>query len=232
MTAVDFGNQVVLGSFNTALSGKNFGNVKNALRPGIYSGLVPSRISNTEIQITPGIFEIKDSSADAQVRVATTTNITPWVVSVASPYVVFRYVYADSSPWYAELLNVVAPINDLIIGNLHTNDVVIGLCQFSAGNLVVAPNTFNYNTRTDARYCIIETYPLDGTKNGTNLTFTLPTGFPSIREEQWYLSYNGAMLIKNSSYTVSGNTTSGRTITLTVDAPQVVDDLRAVVISH
>jgi len=224
MGIVDNGLQNIQGRYYTPISGKNIGSYFKDSKTGIYRGMTVSRVSGTEIQIGTGVFIIDDSSVGSRVLIETATNINPWVVDETKPFVVFSWTYADTTGWYADLSNKSA-------AELLSDDVVICMCQFFGGALPVT-NTFNMNRRSDARYAVIETYELNGTKDGSNLVFTLPVSFPDIRYDQYYISYNGAMIFKDVSYTVSDETTSGVEITLTIDAPQLVDDLRAVVISH
>lgn len=224
-TITNIGNQLIIGDYQTRLHNKNLVNTKfEGFKSGIYTGLVHDRLNNLQITITPGVMFIQDTSANIQIRCQTQSTITH-TVDDTKPYVIWRYVYADTVNWYPELRNE-AQID------LLPDDIIICKCRFTGVNLNnngsgFDYDAFDYNERSQRAYGRVATYALTGTKDGVNKDFQIPTSIPRIRSDQYHLIYNGLSLYETVDYTVLNQTI---TLGVDIDAPLVDDDLRAVVV--
>jgi hypothetical protein len=135
MGATDFGDQTIVHQYYEEATAGNFNKRLNGLLSrGVYSGGYLTKLSNTSVSLSPLVVEIGDD--DRQVRVATESAVT-LDVSTATPYVVLRWTFVETEANYMDVLAVA-------YASIQTNDVVVGLCNYSGSTLV----NFNYASRT------------------------------------------------------------------------------------
>jgi hypothetical protein len=133
----DLGNQSVSMKFHAARTSAEINSRFKGIRPtGIYSGGYLTVANTSHATLSPVIVEISDGTY--QVRAETTTSVTVTVNS-STPYIVLRWTYTGSESDYMEVLA-------LAYGSLQANDVIVGHCTFSSGNLI----GFSYQNGNEA----------------------------------------------------------------------------------
>lgn len=122
----------------SALSGNVNKRHKGIRRIGIYSGGYLSIVDSAppcSVSLHPLICEITDGTH--QVRVETTTIVSPISVTSATLYIILRWVYTGIvNNDYMEILAVASP---------QTNDVIVGKCSFTEAGILTG---ISYSERT------------------------------------------------------------------------------------
>jgi len=145
MGTTNHGTQIVaVGYFMDALSGNQNKTTHNIIVRGIYNGGYLTRVSDSEVTLSPFTVSIGDSTYQVSVTSsanATVNNTTldSGTISAATPYLVMRWSYAAVVNNYVEIhaiANVAAAL---------TNDIIIGKCVFAGATLT----SFDYSNRTN-----------------------------------------------------------------------------------
>jgi len=110
---------------------------------GIYSGGHLTRVSDTEVTISPFVAEIGDDDIQVSVITAATatlksTTLDSGDIDASTPYLVLRWSYLASQVNYVEIHAIAS------VSAAQDNDIIIGKCVFSAGVLT----GFDYTYRT------------------------------------------------------------------------------------
>jgi hypothetical protein len=148
MGATDYGTQTCTVVYHApalsiSLNRRNIGVVPT----GIYSGGYLSVGATNTVHIDTLNCEIRDSTY--QVKIQTQSPIDVYLGATpdtSKPYVVLRWAYAATETNYMDVLMLAA-------GNVHENDIVLGKCIFSGGNLssfIYDDATFPRNTPNSA----------------------------------------------------------------------------------
>ena len=143
--------------------------------PGIYSGLEINRVSDTQIEITPGVCFIKDNAVSDEtiaVRVRTTQAQGIDVSNTSKPYIVLRFGWSDAEDNYmtmgavgfsdnpGETDDTLILPNDLIVGKILYDGSVVkssGYADYSRRSRAVLPHQVTkYN---EFKVSPSETYP-------------------------------------------------------------------------
>lgn len=116
----------------------------NVLPRGIYQGGHLTRVTNSEIKLLPLTVVLGDN--DVQVSVKTEVfallnadTLDSGTISIATPYIVLRWAFAEFVSNYME-------VHALALGDIQTNDIVVGKCVISGGG--VLDPVFDYTSRT------------------------------------------------------------------------------------
>ncbi len=142
MGSTNFGNQVCTVVFNAAALAISWNRRNVGLTPpGIYSGGFLSIGAPNTVHIDTMNVEIRDTTYQVKIQTQATIDVylgaTP---DQTKPYVVLRWAYAASSTNYMDVLMLAA-------GDVHDNDIVLGKCNFTSGNL----SSFAYDDATFPR---------------------------------------------------------------------------------
>ena len=140
MGSINYGNQSKSFDFKAQGRASVFNRINQGVhQKGIYSGCLINKISNTEIQVTPGVVFIETEVGGEKigVRVKTTAN-TNIAINNATPYVIFRYTWQDQTEVYMDMFTVGTP---------EADDVIVGRCDFS-GSVLNTP--IDYSERMES----------------------------------------------------------------------------------
>lgn len=127
--------EVTLKFFDPAASSEVNARFMDIRQLGIYKGGRLSVVDYTHALLSPLVCEISDGIH--QIKVETTTTINIAVVE-ATPFIILRWTYVGLTSDFMEILLSAAPA---------ANDLVVGKCNFAAGNL----QGFNYGDTTYPR---------------------------------------------------------------------------------
>ena len=210
MSVTDVGSQSVSHFYKFYLNADTLSDrVGGIIEPGVYSGLILTKETDSSIRVAVGECEISDGAV--QVKISFGAEFVVTSVSASNPFVVIRYTYVQSeTDKYAEVLAVGRT-------SIQANDIVLGEGLFSAG---VLSGSFNYNLRTvsasttsqtiDAAFRVTSqttptntVYVIGGTFNngrslttlasGSSSTFTSPSANP--RKDLLYVDTAGSLQI-------------------------------------
>jgi len=106
--------------------------------PGIYSGAYLTKVSDIQVSISIFTAVITSSNNDYQVK-CTTDAVELSSASIANPYIIMRWTYADSPSAFATFTNT-----NLIALASFPNALVIGKCVYT-GSIMTG---FDYSLRT------------------------------------------------------------------------------------
>lgn len=96
----------------------------NIMPTGIYDGGILSIVNNSTCQVSTFVAEISDGTYQVRCETQSTVNVS---VAAATPYVVIRWSYnAVQNQNFSQILAVATP---------NSNDLIIGLCEFTGANL-------------------------------------------------------------------------------------------------
>jgi len=144
MGSTNHGNQTVTYSYFESATSQNFNKRHIDIQPrGIYKGGYLTKVSNTEVTLSPFTLEIGDSSIQigSKSSVNATLNSTTLDsggISPATPYLVFRWAYTASQSNYVEIHAIAS------VSAAQSNDIIIGKCVFTGATLT----GFSYTDRT------------------------------------------------------------------------------------
>jgi len=145
MGSTNHGNQTVTYSYFESATSQNFNKRHIDIQPrGIYKGGYLTKVSNTEVTLSPFTLEIGDSdiqigsksSANAALN---STTLDSGSISPATPYLVFRWAYTASQSNYVEVHAIAS------VSAAQANDIIIGKCVFTGAILT---DEFSYTDRT------------------------------------------------------------------------------------
>lgn len=126
--ANNVGSQTVDMKFHAERTSANINSRFKDIRPvGIYKGGYLAVADTTHATLTPLTCEISDGTY--QVRVSTASNVT-LTVSAATPYIILRWTYSGSET--ADYMQILA----VAYSSTTANDIIVGKCTFSSGNLI------------------------------------------------------------------------------------------------
>ena len=128
MGTIDIGQQKISFDYNSAAHSELINEILHKTIPlGIKQGMVLSKYSASEIQITPGVTVAEDVTNKVSVRVETQINIVVSVIP-SQPYIICRYRWTNDNGNYADFESVgYADIED--------GDVILGRAIFKEGVL-------------------------------------------------------------------------------------------------
>jgi len=110
---------------------------------GIYSGGYLTKVSNTEVTISPFSVEIGDDDIQISVKTSATATLNAATldsgdIDESTPYLVLRWGYSASQNNYVEIHAIAS------VSVAQDNDIIIGKCVFSGATLT----GFDYTYRT------------------------------------------------------------------------------------
>lgn len=128
MGTVDVGQQKISFDYNSAAHSELINEILHKTIPlGVKQGMVLSKYSASEIQITPGVTVAEDVTNKVSVRVETQINVVVSVIP-SQPYLICRYRWTNDNGNYADFESVgYADIED--------GDVILGRAIFKEGVL-------------------------------------------------------------------------------------------------
>jgi len=138
------GNQTVTYSYFESATSQNFNKRHIDIQPrGIYKGGYLTKVSNTEVTLSPFTLEIGDSSIQIGSKSSAnatlnSTTLDSGGISPATPYLVFRWAYTASQSNYVEIHAIAS------VSAAQSNDIIIGKCVFTGATLT----EFSYTDRT------------------------------------------------------------------------------------
>lgn len=189
--------------------------LKDVLSPGIYSGGWLTKVSNTEVTLSPFSIQIADgtyqiSSVSTSTATLNSTTLDSGSISSSTPVLVFRWAFQEAAINYVEIRAIAS------VASKQSNDIVIGSCTFEGSTLT----GFSYVSRgqaklqdfflrpeaTDATELYIRvlggratfgdsTYTINAQKVGP---FTVP-GSPNSRIDLVYVDTDGSLQIAQGS---------------------------------
>lgn len=145
MGTTDHGTQEITHEYFEDATASEFNKRNLDLKPmGIYSGGHLTRVTNSEVILTPFTVEIQDgtmqisskSSVNATLKAATLDSGT---ISSATPYLVLRWAYTAAQNNYVEVHALAS------VAAAAAYDIIIGKCVFSGPDLSAV---FDYSDRT------------------------------------------------------------------------------------
>lgn len=144
MGATNHGNQDVTYNYYEEATAEDFNKRHLSIRPrGVYEGGYLTKVTNTEITLSPFTLEIGDDSEQISSKSSANATLNSGTldsgsISSATPYIVFRWAFAELAGNYVEVhaIDTLASVLD--------NDIVIGKCEFSGTTLT----GFDYSCRT------------------------------------------------------------------------------------
>jgi len=110
---------------------------------GIYSGARLTKVSNTEVTLSPFTLEIGDDDIQISSKSSTSATLNSSTldsgdIDTSTPYLVFRWSYAAQQNNYVEVHAISS------LSAAQDNDIIIGKCVFSGSELT----GFDYSDRT------------------------------------------------------------------------------------
>jgi len=110
---------------------------------GIYSGGHLTKVSNTEVTLSPLTAELGDDTSQISVKTSTSatlnsTTLDSGDIDQSTPYLVLRWAYVASPNNYMEVHAIAS------VSAAQDNDIIIGKCVFSGATL----SSFDYTDRT------------------------------------------------------------------------------------
>ena len=138
MGIIDFGQQVSVFSYKGALTSQGLGSLNYKIKnPGIYEGFQISKINDSTISISTGSFVIEDESSEVSSSTRTTTSISSLTVSSVNNYIIFRFIFLNSTSNYIDCLAVQS-------SQVLDTDVVIAKLNYTVSTLT----SVDYSYRT------------------------------------------------------------------------------------
>ena len=134
MSSSNSGLQTILWRYLTPLVGRDLAQMNaTILKPGIYSGLVASKASDTSLQISSGEVLIEDSLSSDEPPIVKISFATAFLAEVTYPnrFVVLRYEWHDMLENYADVLNV---------STIGDHDILLAAVDFvddGEGNFII-----------------------------------------------------------------------------------------------
>ncbi len=153
-TYINNGNQIISWNFQNPLQAQSVNRRFLDILPlGIYSGFTLSAATTaagSDIVISAGILEIKDTSAAAQIKCQTTTNYSLSGITSAAPVIHAYYVWNDRNDWYVDFVGLSAAVGTSAV--VETQYICIGTALFNpaSGNIT----GFNYDDRQVATFSV------------------------------------------------------------------------------
>lgn len=137
MSSTNVANQKVTFSYGERAESKIFNSLNHGILPaGIYSGAALTRISNSAISISPGIFLLRDTSKAVTVRVETQDAYSFDNAAPAAPFATISLPWKESQTNYAEF-------HWRAVGGIEPDDIVLGKAVYSGSTLT----GFDYTLR-------------------------------------------------------------------------------------
>jgi len=148
----NFGNQTLAINYYDQVNSNEVDTINQGIiQTGIYSGGYLTGVSDVSVSLSLLTCIIGDGTY--QVRVQTTTVITPFTVSTSTPWVVLRWSYVASANNWMQVVAVAA-------GSILSTDLIVGQCVFAGSTLT----GFNYSLRTSpmTSTVMLRVEPTDG----------------------------------------------------------------------
>lgn len=147
MGSTNHGTQTITYEYFEEAAAEDFNKYNlNITQEGIYNGGHLKKVSNSEVTLSPFVIAISDG--DELITVQSANNATlnnssldSGSISSATPYLVFRWDFAESLNNYVEVHAIDA------ISSAESNDIIIGKLVFSGATLT----GFDYSDRTMLR---------------------------------------------------------------------------------
>jgi hypothetical protein len=142
MGATNYGNQVCTVGFNAPALAISWNRRSiGVIQPGIYYGGYLSVGAPNTVHVDTLGCEIRDATYQVKIQTQSPVDLflgaTP---DITKPYVVLRWAYAASLTNYMDVVMVA-------VGDVQANDIVLGMCIFTSGNLT----SFVYDDATFSR---------------------------------------------------------------------------------
>lgn len=146
-TIINLGSQVLTFDYLQAGTAESFNKINYRIfERGIYTGGIISKYSASQIEISPMVFYIEDSTTELGVRVETTvpfqSSTTPgddFQITSTKTYIVARFTWSNTEAWYVKFWALENP------GAIESDDIVIGKLIYSGSTL---QTTVDYSLRT------------------------------------------------------------------------------------
>jgi hypothetical protein len=145
MGATDRGTQTIVHQYFEDAVASQWGKRHKDIRPrGIYSGGYLTRVSDSEVTLSPLVVEIGDNTLQISVRTASayalkTANLDSGSIAPATPYIVLRWSYVATPANYMEIHAIAS------VAAAQANDIIVGKCKFTGATL---DEVFDYTDRT------------------------------------------------------------------------------------
>jgi len=142
--SVNHGSQDLSYNFYEELTALNFNERNINIQPrGIYKGGYLTKVTDSEVTLSPLTVEIGDSTVQVAISTSVSatlnnTTLDSGTISSGTPYLVLRWAYAATASNYFEVHAVAA------VAAAQANDIIIGKCVFSGAVLT----GFDYTDRT------------------------------------------------------------------------------------
>jgi hypothetical protein len=155
VNSINYGNQVIVWGYHQEACSKGFNQAFCDILPyGVYTGGHLTRLSNTNIQVSPLTCIIRSNEHDKVALRIETSEVQDLVINQNEPYIVLRFGWADADNVFMDIRSVGWSSDPLEINEnkLLPFDIILGKVQFTevSGTMVIDPNnSFDLTRRKD-----------------------------------------------------------------------------------